>query len=245
MIEMSARSRMGLPAVLLVVFAICGCGGADRSRNSNSRVSASSRSATKSSLASGADSGTSDLARRIGKRFKGDQDDDDRLGVSPRARGNRFDSDVDSDNDVAENRAKGYLDSDDSQVTSYGQPASAKDKAAVTALVERYYVAARKGKGATACGLIYSLFREAIPEDYGSVGDLPYAQGKTCAVVMSKIFRHDHEQTTGPVMVTAIRISGNRGYALLGSKTRRAGYLDLRREHGSWKIIGLLASRLP
>jgi hypothetical protein len=125
----------------------------------------------------------------------------------------------------------------------YGHEASAADKRAITVLVNSYYAAAAADDGAKACSLIYSLFAEAIPEDYGQPPGPPELRGKTCAAVMAKLFKHVPGQPSAVLAktkVTAVRVKGRNGYALLRSSRMPRGYIQVERELGAWKIGSLI-----
>lgn len=140
----------------------------------------------------------------------------------------------------------GYYDSDDGSIRYYGQAATAADARAITALIKRYYAAAASEDGATACALTYFIDVEMIPEHYGQPpGPLWLRGANTCSAVLSLVFKHFHSQLTVAVEVTGVRVSGDRGDALVGFRTLPAGVVKVRREGGAWKIDGLLAVALP
>jgi hypothetical protein len=181
-----------------------------------------------------------------GKRrsvFVGDEDDDD-VRV-PRVEDSSKDNDADFDNDLTGNRGKGYRDSDDGVLVRYGRAADAEEQRQITVLFQDYHAAGLAGNGENACRYIYSVFRRAIPEVYGSDGGSPSARSKTCGEVMTRILRHNHGQLDSSLRVTSVRIKGNKGFALLGSPVRPASYMNVQREHGSWKLVGLLPTPLP
>lgn len=129
---------------------------------------------------------------------------------------------------------------------AYGHAASAADRRAVTALVERYFAAAAAGDGATACPLIYSLFAEEIPELYGEPPGPPALRGSTCAVVMSKLFKQRHRQMVADhatLEVTDVRVKGRRAHALLRFETGARDLL-VHREGRVWKVDEMLDSPL-
>jgi hypothetical protein len=133
-------------------------------------------------------------------------------------------------------------------ITEYGQEASPADKQAITALVNRYYVAAAADDGATACTLIYSPLSESVAEDYGQAPAPASLAGKTCQVVMSKLFRQVPGQPSAVLAtteVTGVRVKGKKGYALLRSKTMPEGDITLQRELGTWRIGTLIGDALP
>ena len=172
--------------------------------------------------------------------LRGDEDDDD---TAQDLTGRHFDSDADSDNDRKRNM--GYYDADDALVRNYGHAPSASDARELTALVRRYFVAAAKSDGATACSLMEPASALSIPEDYGKPPGPLYSRGKTCAVVMSRLFEHAHAELREPVVVTGVRVKGSEGVVSVGSRRMIARDLTLRREHGAWLVTGLLGLSLP
>jgi hypothetical protein len=154
----------------------------------------------------------------------------------------------DRDNDYDSSGNSNY-DKDDSVTLDYGHEASAADMQAVTALVERYYAAAAADDGAQGCSLMYSILAEAIPEDYGQPpAGPPSLRGKTCAVVMSKLFNQRHQQLaadSATLKVIDARVEGNRGFALLSFKAMPARSIVIHRERDAWKIYALLDAELP
>ncbi|HEY5192440.1 MAG TPA: hypothetical protein VIJ39_01050 [Solirubrobacteraceae bacterium] len=135
-----------------------------------------------------------------------------------------------------------------SGTATYGHEASPADKRAITALVKRYYAAAAADNGAQACTLIYSIFEEAIPEDYGQPPGPPGLSGKTCTVVLSKLFRQVPGQPAAVLastQVTGVRVNGRKGLVLLHSRTMPEGEITVERELGSWKVASLIGSPSP
>ncbi|MGH2879519.1 MAG: hypothetical protein ACRDK4_07945 [Solirubrobacteraceae bacterium] len=226
----------------VIVFAFLGafvtaCDESDRGTSSASRVSSNAMTTHSKQVVEN----PSEASSLPGLR--GDEDDDDSAGVH--TTDTSHDNDADFDNDSKTNEPKAYYDSDDSPIRGYGEAADPSDSRAIAALVKRYYAAAAAANGARACSLVYSLFAEAIPEDYGRGAGPAYSRGDTCAVVLSKLFKHDHAQIPTSIVVSAVRIDGGQARALIGSKTAPAGYLTVRRERGDWKIDNLLAVQLP
>jgi hypothetical protein len=153
----------------------------------------------------------------------------------------------DRDNDY-DNKSKSRYDRDDNVVLHYGHVASAADKRVIAALVERYYAAAAAGDGAKACPLIFSLLAESVPEDYGQPPGPPSLRGKTCAVVMSKLFKQRHQELAvdaATFEVTGVRVDGKRGLALLSFGSVRDRNIPVHREFGVWKIGDLVDSGSP
>jgi hypothetical protein len=190
---------------------------------------------------SGSHAKTSASAQQIFRHLEGDVDDDETGEERANDAGDR---DSDFDNDRNENSA--YYDSDDSAVRMYGYAPSPQEKQALASLVERYYAAAAAaGDGAKACSLITPSFTRAIPEDYGQGNGPAYLHGNSCAVVMSLLFKHDHEELSAPITVTGVRTSGGEALVLVGSMAMPASYVILERTHGSWGIMGVLGHALP
>jgi predicted small lipoprotein YifL len=133
-------------------------------------------------------------------------------------------------------------------IVDFGQPASAANRQTIVALVRRYYMAAAAEDGAKACPLIYSLFEEAIAEDYGQPPGPPSLRGKTCPVVMSKLFKQQHKQEAtdlATLRVTGVRVDRKRGVVLLSFKENPRRYLHVQLEHGTWKINSLTDVEVP
>jgi hypothetical protein len=146
--------------------------------------------------------------------------------------------------DVDPDRRSDAYDKDDKAIVYLGHEAGPTDRRSIIDIVNRYQKAAAAGDGATACSLIYSPIAESVVEDYGrSPAGPPALRGKTCAVVMSKLFKQQHQQLTGYLAmlhITKVRIDGNQGLALLGLKTGAEPYMTVRHEHGVWKVGSLL-----
>jgi ketosteroid isomerase-like protein len=154
---------------------------------------------------------------------------------------------------VAQGRLEPDYDGDDSTVLGNGQEATAADTRAIAALVERYYAAGARGDGAGACALTSPSFAATIPEDYGQElgpaippGAETYLRGaRTCTAVLSLLFEHLRGQLAAAVEVTAVRLKGDYGYAIVGSATLPASLIEVGREGGAWRIDGLLGRPLP
>jgi hypothetical protein len=154
-------------------------------------------------------------------------------GVSP-VRNLEDDNDGDNDNEL---------------VRSFAPEASAADTRTVTALVKRYYAAAYADDGATACSLLYTPLAKVIANEYGHSPDTQALHGKTCAAVLSKLFKQEHRRLAAEVAimkVSTVRVSGNNGLVMLYfSGTRPERYFAVEREGGIWKMDTLLDNRLP
>ncbi len=133
----------------------------------------------------------------------------------------------------------------DNNIPAYGHEASPQDTQAVILLVERYYVAAAAHDGAKACAMLYPTLEVSVPEDYGEAPAPAYQRGKTCPVVMTKLFRHlarhNPDQLTMPA-VTGVRLYKEQGFAELRTKTMPKGELFVKRWGQSWRL-GVLIGR--
>jgi hypothetical protein len=153
--------------------------------------------------------------------------------------------DHDEDRDGSPNSR---YDSDDYAVLTFGHEAGTADRRVITALAKGFYAAAAAEDGAKACSLIYSLLAESVPETYGEVATgPPELRGKTCAVVMTKLFKRDHQELivhNATLKVTGVRVEAKIGYVLLSFKGVPDRHMALHREFGVWKIDSLIAQKL-
>jgi hypothetical protein len=160
------------------------------------------------------------------------------------------DSDVDDEygkDDPANN--------DDYPLTEYGHPASAVERQEIASLLGRYYAAAAAEDGAKACSLLDShLARDprltkTVPEDRFSYPvRVRISPGERCPQVTSTLFKRRHRgllQKALTLQVTAVRVSGSHGVAVLGFKTAPEHWIPVVREDGVWKTQALLALLLP
>jgi hypothetical protein len=234
----AAPGRPWLAAAICAVFClgVGGCGDTGSS-NSGNTTRRSSRVAPQASEAART------AVRGAPSALEGDVDDDESPATLTPG-DNSKDNDADYDNDeIAPD--KSYIDGDDGSVVGYGHAAAPADREAVARLVERYYMAASAGDGSRACAAIYPKLAESVPQSLGQAPGPVYARGKTCAVVMSKLFEHSHSQLAGPVRVTGVRLNSNEGRALIGSASRPVSAIAVRKERGAWKIGELFSETLP
>jgi hypothetical protein len=217
--EVKMKSRLMLITIALASIGVGACGNAGK-------VASSASHAAPGALTTGGAGATSiSTATSTPRGFARDNDDDN------------------------DSRGNSYYDEDDNVILRYGHSASAADVQAVTAIVKRYYAAAAAGDGVKGCSLIYSLFAETIPEEYGRPpAGPPGLRGKTCAVIVSKLFKQNHRQLVADntvLKVTGVRVEGNRGWAVLSLQMRSAHRILVHRERGAWKIDELLDSEMP
>jgi hypothetical protein len=138
----------------------------------------------------------------------------------------------------------GSYDNDDNDVRRYGRPAAVMTRGTIVMLIQRYYAAAAGGDGPAACSMLFAGLAMSVPQDYGRPPGPPALRGRTCAVVMAKVFEQMHEQLVRerPALdVRSVRVAGSRALALL--RFGAAGeerVVSLRREGSAWKMNGLL-----
>jgi hypothetical protein len=178
-------------------------------------------------------------------RLRGDEDDDDE-GIAKIGYNQPSDSDADVDNDYQDLLKKGYFDGDDGVRRSYGHAATPEQRRALTAVLERYFAAVAKEDGRLACALLTPAYASSLPEDYGRKAAGTYVVGaKTCAAVLTGVFRHEHAMLAAPIEVIDVRVNGAQAIALDGSTTMPARQLDLARQGRQWRIEGILGTSLP
>jgi hypothetical protein len=180
--------------------------------------------------------------------FIGDSDIDQ---VGDTDTDNNNDNDHDRSQDYKRTPPKSYLDGDDRSILGFGDPAKKGERQAVTQVVKRYFAVAAAANGARACMMLQPRLEMAVVKDYGGAAGPTYLRGaKTCPEVMSRFFRHVHDELTGTIEVTSVRVLGGpreegaKAEALLGSDTLPASYVTLERIKGVWRIEGLLSSEL-
>jgi hypothetical protein len=150
-------------------------------------------------------------------------------------------------------RQEYYRDDDEKTVLEYGHAANAADEHAVATLVADYYMAGAAGDGAMACALTAPAYAAAVPEQYGQDlgANAPsdtatlLSGASTCPAVLDRLLKRLRPELVAPVMVTEVRVKGNYAYAFVGSATIKAGFIEVVREAGVWKIDGLLGRPLP
>lgn len=184
------------------------------------------------------------------RHFGGDYDPDDYNGHENDGDNDDSNEPRDRDNDFDGNNSnnKIYYDSDDTRIRAFGHAPSVTDRRAITRLVKHYFAVAATEDGQTACSMIVASMARAVPEDLGQPPGPPYLRGKTCAAVMSKLFKQNRRQLTvysTMLEVTGVRLDRNRGVAVLGFTALPGRQIQVVREHGTWKIDALLDRELP
>ncbi|MFZ1926565.1 MAG: hypothetical protein WAU42_10525 [Solirubrobacteraceae bacterium] len=142
----------------------------------------------------------------------------------------------DRDNDSDHNN-------DDAKNLNYGSAASPTELRETRSLVRRYYAAAVAANGAQACALLVPFFAESVVEQYGH---LPSASGRTCAAVMSKIFRNYHAQIASKnatLRIPDVRVQNERALVILEFPSiPEVRQIHLRRIGDKWRLLELLDS---
>jgi hypothetical protein len=128
---------------------------------------------------------------------------------------------------------------------SYGAPARATDRRAVSALVKRYYVAAAAENGATACSLLTSALANSVA---AGVGQPTPGAGSNCASSMSLLLKQQHQvlaaREPATMVVIGVYVKGDLGLALLGFRRTPESTIIVEREAHVWKIDALFDSEL-
>jgi hypothetical protein len=174
--------------------------------------------------------------------LKSDEDDEDvriDLGVRPPA-----DNDADGDNDKTENRGKGYYDTDDVSMATFGRAAGSRDARALREMAARYIGAERAADGRAACAMLVPAVASSLVETYGSSRSGFLRGSKSCQAVMSRLFGHIRRRFSTPTKIVAVRVAGDRAVVLIGSKLMPASYFSLRRERGGWRLTEIQAATL-
>jgi hypothetical protein len=153
--------------------------------------------------------------------------------------------DADKDNDV------GAPDDDTSNNANLAgsSEASAAERRAIVALIERYYRVALAEEGAKACTMIYSTLAESVPEDYGSFAGPSYMRGTTCPAVLTLLFKHFHSLLAlqlPKLKVARVRLVEHHGTAVLNfGAALPERQIAVTREGHVWRVGQLLDGELP
>lgn len=178
-----------------------------------------------------------------GQHLRGDGDADNPSDIDSNG---DPDGNADSDNDNPTPNSYRLPDSDDAQIFSYGHPAGAGEKQAITRVVKRYYAAAEAGNSSVGCSLLLPSLERLVPSEYGGGAGPAYLRGgKTCQAILSKVFARLHEHLTAGVDVFSVRVAGNEAQVVLSSSKLRASYLKLQRQGDSWWVKLLFGPPLP
>ena len=216
-----------LLASTLLVAASTGCGSTASSSSSHSGAGAQREAKEAASLAAA-------LARYGVASYRNDRDIDPG-GDPDEDNGRDIDNDPWYDYKVKdENRT--YLDLDDGPtINSGGAETDPAARKAVQARVERYFAAASADDGAKACAMFVPGSAKNVPRYANSSLAPAYMRGgKTCAATMDRLFKHFHGWLSHRVVVTDVRLRNGQAFALLGSKTMPARYIEAVLHRGIW-----------
>jgi hypothetical protein len=130
---------------------------------------------------------------------------------------------------------------DDGKVLFYGHAADASDQRASSTLVRSYFAAAAAENGAQACALLAPFVAESVPEEDGHS---PQLRGKTCTVVMSKLFKLHHKPLaakSASLQVIAVRVEDQKALVVLDfPNVPEVRQIAERRIAGTWRLLDLL-----
>ncbi len=129
---------------------------------------------------------------------------------------------------------------DDEYVLLFGHPAEAADNRAIATTIHRYFAAAAAEDGAKACSMLTPFVAEAVVEQDRHTA----LEGKTCASVMSKLFKLDHRELldkSAHLKVMRIGIEGDRSrVALEFPEIPVIRQITMRRQGGRWTVLDQL-----
>lgn len=130
---------------------------------------------------------------------------------------------------------------DDAGVLDYGHAAGPADRQALMALIRSYYAAAAAADGAKACALLMPFIAEAVAENYGFQ---PGLHGKTCATVLSKLFKRQHALLAGKyetLKFYALRVDEDKALTVLSFATlpEVREIAERRDSSGAWRVLEL------
>jgi hypothetical protein len=131
---------------------------------------------------------------------------------------------------------------DDAHVLDYGRAPSASEKQALETLILDYYAASATEDGAKACRLLMPFVAESVVENTGHEQNL---EGKSCAVVMSKLFKSRHTLLAGEyasLKFYSVRVGGGRALTVLSfANLPEVRQIVARRDSsGNWRVLDLL-----
>jgi hypothetical protein len=130
---------------------------------------------------------------------------------------------------------------DDGKVLYFGHAADAADRENSIALVTRYFTAAAGGDGAAGCSMLAPFIAESVAENDGQA---PPLLGKTCPVVLGKLFKLHHQlldEKHATLRVIGVRVEGDRALVILDFPTiPEVRQMPERRIGGRWWLLDLL-----
>jgi len=145
----------------------------------------------------------------------------------------------DQDGDIDSLGQGGRYDTDNDAILTWGPPADAADRAAIVALLKRYYTAAAAGEGAKACTMLDPLIAETVEEDRHAGRGPRLPRGSMCAQIMASMFQQRHRELVenlAAFLITAVQRRGNLAMALTDFSPTRVLQVLVRRDQGVWKM---------
>lgn len=177
-----------------------------------------------------------------GQSVRGDGDADNPGDID----GNGDIDSEDGDSDFPTTESYRFPDADDRPVFAGGHAPSSRRLATISALVERYYAAARRGDGRQACSLLLPSVARSAPEDLGGSAGPVYLRGSTsCAAVAEKLFAHSRGELSEAPKLFALRLDGEEAQVVMSSRKMRASDVRLTRQAGKWWLSELTGRPLP
>lgn len=140
-------------------------------------------------------------------------------------------------------------------MTKYGRPGPPSEKTAIAAIVKNYYAALAADRRGVLCALlsknVVNQFRRELAEPAQSAllhsGPNKAFYHMSCTDLLTHEVRPPSptQPKLAPMTLTEVRVNLNQGFAIL--RNDRNGHLKglrIEREHGTWKINSLLATRI-
>jgi hypothetical protein len=144
---------------------------------------------------------------------------------------------------------RGVEENDDEEIEIYGHAANATEWRSATAFVKSYYAAAVAEDGAAACQLLVPSLAQGLGGSYEKSSEPTYLHGKTCAEVMTKLFKYRHKLMAAEnagFEVTDVRATSKTDFILLAFKgIRERRFMGVQREGNSWGLEALTDSQYP
>jgi hypothetical protein len=140
-------------------------------------------------------------------------------------------------------------DRDDEEVEHYGRAATPAEARSAAAFAKSYFATAVAENGAAACSLLSPWLSRGLGGSYEKPPNPTYLRGKTCAEVMTKLFKHRHRLMTAEaagLQVTSVRVTAGTAFVLLAFKgIRERRFMGVERFGKTWKLEALLDSQYP
>jgi hypothetical protein len=132
-----------------------------------------------------------------------------------------------------------------SGIETFGRAAGTQDRAAISAALRAYSLALAADDGAAACSKLSTGVRgQALAVPMGG----RRRKSTSCARVLTTLFAREPAQARAAqraITVTAIRVEGDRGFALFRQPGMPPGFFPMVRERGEWKVGAIGGTVLP